>query len=458
MSYESRRWARRASGPASSLPGSLALLGRLALASSVVLGAAAGCGKEGPPVPPFRAVPAPAKDLTARQRGPRAILSFTYPQTTPAGKALEGVSAVTAFEATRPVPAGSPAPEPLDPRQFSSLAKQRQKLDAKEVTAATTGNRIDLELDLAQPFPVPPVAHFHAVKTSGPKGDASELSNQAVLVPKTPPLPPEDVTVTPRADGILVEWVPAVQPPAPPAAAPGAKPGTPQATAPGTKPGSTTPAATAGGAPGAKPGTPAAAPGAKPGAAVAPAGAAVPATVPSATPPTPPAPAAVGGFNVYRRGAQQRASYQPLHVARPEEKSYLDTSASFGQSYIYSVTTIDGSDPKIESAVRTEREIKYLDRFPPPTPTELVAIAETPTRVRLVWKPSEAADLAGYVVYRQGPAGGEFVRSTEKPVTAPGYVDAAASGGQAYGYRVTAVDQTGNESPPTPVVRVTTPR
>jgi hypothetical protein len=436
MSYEPRRWARRAAGSASGLSGSLALRGGLALALFVVLGAAAGCGKEGPPVPPFRAVPAPTKDLTAHQRGPRAILSFTYPQTTPAGKALEGVSAVTVFEATRPVPAGSPAPEPLDPRQFSSLAKQRLKLDAKEVTAATTGNRIDLELDLAQPFPVPPVAHFYAVKTSGPKGDASEYSNQAVLVPKTPPLPPEDVTVMPRADGILVEWVPAVQPPAPPAPAPAT-------------------------APGAKPGTPAAAAGAKPGAAVPPAGAAVPVAVPSATPASPaapPAPAAVGGFNVYRRGAQQRASYQPLHVARPDEKSHLDTSASFGQSYIYTVTTIDGSDPKIESAVRTEREIKYLDRFPPPTPTELVAIAETPTRVRLVWKPSEAADLAGYLVYRQGPAGGDFVRLTEKPVTAPGYVDASASAGQVYGYRVTAADQTGNESPPTPVVRVTTPR
>ena len=443
MSYESRRWARRASGPAIGLLGSIALLARLALALFVVLGAAAGCGKEGPPVPPFRAVPAPTKDLTAHQRGPRAILSFTYPQTTPAGKALEGVSAVTVSEATRPVPAGGPAPEPLDPRQFASLAKQRLKLDAKEVTAATTGNRIDLELDLTQPFPVPPVAHFYAVKTSGPKGDASEYSNQSVLAPKTPPLPPADVTVTPRADAILVEWVPAVQPPAPPA--------------PGAKPGTTPPAAAAGGAPGAKPGTPAAAPGAKPGAAVAPAGAAVPATVPSATPPTPPAPAAVGGSNVYRRGAQQRASYQPLHVARPDEKSYLDTSASFGQSYIYSVTAVDGSDPKIESAVRTEREIKYLDRFPPPTPTELVAIAETPTRVRLVWKPSEAADLAGYLVYRQGPAGGEFVRLTEKPVIAPGYVDASVSAGQGYGYRVTAVDQTGNESPPTPAVRVTTP-
>jgi hypothetical protein len=398
----------------------------------VFLSQAIGCGREGPPVPPFRAVPAPSKDLAVRERGPRAILSFTYPQTTPAGKALNGVSAVEVWEAQRQRPAGSTeAPQPLDPRQFASLAKQHLKLNAKDLTAATAGNRIEIELDLPQPPPpaTSPVIRFYGVKTFGMKGDASELSNQAVLVAKTPPVPPEDVTVTPRADGILVEWVPAPQPPEPPAPTPVATPGAGTPAAPSS-------------AVGAAPGTPStpAAPG-----------------TPGAPAPGTPAPSTSPGFNVYRRAAQQRTSYQPLHVAKAGERSYLDTSASFGQSYIYTVTAVDSRDPDVESAVRTEREIKYVDRFPPPVPTELVAFAETSTRVRLVWKPSEAADLAGYIVYRQGPAGGTFARLNEKPVPNPGYVDSTAAAGQAYSYRVTAIDHTGNESAPGPVVRVTTP-
>jgi|HubBroStandDraft_3_1064219.scaffolds.fasta_scaffold01093_13 hypothetical protein len=409
------------------------------------LAATGGCGKEGPPVPPFRAVPAPTRDLAVRQRGPRAILSFTYPQTTPAGKPLEGVSAVAVSEAQRPLGAGAPTPEPLDPRQYAGLAKQRLKLAAQEVTAATTGNRIDVELDLPQPLPAPPVAHYYAVKTFGPKGDASDFSNQAVLVPKTPPPPPEDVTVTPRADGILVEWVPPLPPPPAPAAPPAPAPTAPGAAAPGAKPGTTGAQAGTAGTAGAKPGAAGTA-GAKPGGAP-----------PAAAPAAPSPPAGPGGFNVYRRGAQQRASFQPIATVKPGERSYLDSGAAFGQSYIYTVTTVDAADPKVESAVRTEREIKYVDRFPPPVPTELVAIAETPTRVRLVWKPVEAADLAGYLVYRQGPAGGDFVRLTERPVTAPGYVDPTVAAGQSYTYRVTAIDQAGNESAPGAPVRVTTP-
>ena len=71
-------------------------------------------------------------------------------------------------------------------------------------------------------------------------------------------------------------------------------------------------------------------------------------------------------------------------------------------------------------------------------------------RARLVWRPSEAPDLAGYIVYRKG-ATGDFVRLTAKPILATSYVDATVVSGQAYDYRVTAIDQAGNESAPAEV-------
>ena len=71
--------------PVRQMKAKLAVVATLAAALAL-----AACGKEGPPTPPLRAVPAPSKDLAAHQRGNRVLLSFTYPQTTPGGSALNG--------------------------------------------------------------------------------------------------------------------------------------------------------------------------------------------------------------------------------------------------------------------------------------------------------------------------------------------------------------------------------
>jgi fibronectin type 3 domain-containing protein len=395
------------------------------LAGALAIGA---CGKEGPPTPPLRAVPAPVKDLAARQRGNRVLLSFTYPQTTPGGQALNGVTRVELYEAIIPPPpppkatpakpgaaaapagkaatagaaapgtggtgtagaaagsagAGAAPPAPLsppaalDPRQFENLAKPRLVLTGKDLGAATLGRLIVADLPLPEPLPATAESgptHDYAVRTYGPKADRSAISNQVLLKAQVPPPPPEGVTATGQADGILVEWKP----------------------------------------------------------------------VPGA-----------GGYAVYRRAATERFSSKPLAVVKPPESRYLDQSARFGQSYIYSVTAVDPKQPLIESAIKSEQEIHYVDRYPPPVPEELVAVAEA-GRVRLVWRQSEAADLAGYIVYRKGAATGEFVRLTAKPIAATSYVDTTVASGQTYDYRVTAIDQTGNESAPSTEVHVAVP-
>jgi hypothetical protein len=393
------------------------------IAALVVLG---GCGKEGPPTPPLRAVPAPTKDLAGRQRGTHVLLGFTYPQTTPGGSALNGVTKVEVYEAVIPPPpppkapaktaattaagkgaastaagkgaattaagtgatatttAAAPAaavpeaPQPLDPRQFERLAKVRLTLTGKELGTATLGNQLIVDLPLPEPLPAAGATgptHDYAVRTYGPKGDRSGFSNQVLLLPQTPPQPPAAVTVTPQADGIVVEWKPVAD---------------------------------------------------------------------------------AGGYAVYRRAATERFySSKPLTVVKPPETRHLDQTARFGQSYIYSVTAVDAKQPLVESAIKAEQEIHYVDRYPPPVPEELVVVAEA-GRARLVWRPSEAPDLAGYIVDRKS-AGGDFVRLTAKPILATTYVDSTVVSGQAYDYRVTAIDQTGNESAPSAEVHTAVP-
>jgi hypothetical protein len=161
-------------------------------------------------------------------------------------------------------------------------------------------------------------------------------------------------------------------------------------------------------------------------------------------------------YNVYRRGADERSLGQPIHPAGPQERSWLDNTAVLGQSYIYGVTAVMGQDPLVESAVASEQEVRYQDRFPPPPPLELVALAEG-GRVRLVWRAAEAEDLAGYYVYRRGSEG-DFERVTPQPLQETEFVDPGVSPGQTYSYRVTAVDKLGNESGPGAEVRASVPQ
>jgi hypothetical protein len=371
-----------------------------------LLAAALGCGKQGPPLPPLRSVPAAAKDLHLRQQGTRALFELTYPKTTAGGMALDGITAVEVWEVVQPAPREG-KPQPVDPRVFTSSAKLAFTVKDADLTAAVFGDRLIFSWPLpegaivaapaAAPTPTPTVtptttesavttpapsapagprspARFYAVRTLGKSGERSDFSNQVSLIPKTPPSAPDQVTTTARPDGVMVEWAPVQD---------------------------------------------------------------------------------ALGYAIYRRGAQEKGHGQPIHAAGPTERSWLDNTARFGQSYIYAVTSFNDRDPFIESAITSEREVRYQDRFAPPSPEDLVALAET-GRIRLVWKGNTVEDLAGYIVYRRGPDG-DFQRITPQPLPAAEYNDSDVKPGTSYSYRVTAVDQTGNESAPGGEVRATLP-
>ena len=107
------------------------------------------------------------------------------------------------------------------------------------------------------------------------------------------------------------------------------------------------------------------------------------------------------------------------------------------------MTAVAERAPFLESAVQKEQEVHYVDRFPPPAPGDVVALAEA-GRVRVVWKTVEAPDLAGYVVYRREERTESFVKVTPQPLTTPEFTDTDVASGRTYIYRIRAVDTAGN--------------
>lgn len=161
------------------------------------------------------------------------------------------------------------------------------------------------------------------------------------------------------------------------------------------------------------------------------------------------------GFHVYRRLSSQRRWGPPLTKLELGARFFTDDGVEYGERYIYTVRSIASLDPLIESSAATEREIHYLDRFAPDPPEAVLALPAA-DRVRLVLEASPSSDAIGYVVYRQD-TGADFRRVTSEPITDLEYLDLGLVSGQTYVYRVSAVDDSGNEGATSYEVSVTLP-
>ena len=138
----------------------------------------------------------------------------------------------------------------------------------------------------------------------------------------------------------------------------------------------------------------------------------------------------------------------------------VDRTALRGQSYTYSAqrlrtVIINGHSLELRSDLSSPITVNLSDTFPPLTPTGLASVPG-PASIDLSWQPDTDSDLAGYHVYRR-TASGTFQRLTDIPVLGPAFSDAAAAPGTAYTYRVTAIDNNGNESAPSAEINDTAP-
>jgi fibronectin type 3 domain-containing protein len=165
---------------------------------------------------------------------------------------------------------------------------------------------------------------------------------------------------------------------------------------------------------------------------------------------------AVGG-----KDAREIKWKMPLaHVGTVASPGYLDSGITFAKTYGYVVrSVIAGSGIAVESNDSKVVIVTPKDTFPPGAPQGLVA-AVLPGAVGrsqvvdLSWAINAEPDLAGYLVYRSEQSGeqpGEQKGErgtllTAKPLPTPAYRDETVLSGHHYWYRVTAVDEAGNES------------
>ena len=401
------------------------------------------CGKKGPPLPPLRSVPATTSDLSVRQRGNQLLLEFTYPTATPGGQALGGISGVEVWEADRPVGAAPAAGTGTAGAVAAPTPTEAPKTEAPaEGTQGTATTPT-----VAEPIVAP--GSVGSVVPPGPAGTAPATPVTPAVEPGPPALDPRefalagkkvltlataDIGAATLGDKVVL-MLPIFE------AEAGAVSGvvvrhfqirTVGPLGDRSEPSNMT-------------------------------------RIVPQTPPAPPVeivatPKATGidlswkpaegalGYLVYRRDAAVKNYGKPLQAVVAPAVAMTDATAQLGASYIYAVTTVSHRAPLVESAIQSEREVRYVDRYPPPPVTELVALAEQ-GQVRLIWTGSDAGDLAGYRIYRR--EGGDLRRLNVEPVATTEFTDTSVASGRTYVYRVVAIDKTGNESTPQEVPATT---
>ncbi|KPJ59728.1 MAG: hypothetical protein AMJ46_10285 [Latescibacteria bacterium DG_63] len=92
----------------------------------------------------------------------------------------------------------------------------------------------------------------------------------------------------------------------------------------------------------------------------------------------------------------------------------------------------------------------------PPSPVAGLSAAPAEEGISLTWIPSPDADVVGYHVYRS-ITGNDFEAITDSPLGEAYYLDTQVLAGVTYYYRVTAIDDSDNESPISEAVSATAP-
>ena len=140
-------------------------------------------------------------------------------------------------------------------------------------------------------------------------------------------------------------------------------------------------------------------------------------------------------------GAAFIREVQAIAGGTTTETTFVDSGRPDGR-YVYAVRGAIGCGLEGEPV---EVEAVVGDVVAPAAPANLIATA-TGSDVLLAWTANVEPDLDGYHVERRSDSG-EWTRLTTDPVEIPAFTDPLLANG-AYTYRVTAVDEVGNESAP----------
>ena len=153
-------------------------------------------------------------------------------------------------------------------------------------------------------------------------------------------------------------------------------------------------------------------------------------------------------FRIFRKAEEQK---EPTLLGTSDKPEYVDTTTEYGKTYQYYV---QGIHDKTESDVVQSNSITPKDIFPPEVPTGLTASVGIGA-IELAWTRNTESDFKEYRVFRSEENGPyiQIAAGLEGPV----YSDHQIQSGKHYRYRVSAVDQAGNQSEPSEPIEVAAP-
>ncbi len=144
----------------------------------------------------------------------------------------------------------------------------------------------------------------------------------------------------------------------------------------------------------------------------------------------------VAYYNIYR---------DTILYASTTATSFSDLGVAVGNSYVYRISAVDNASNESAQSAPTTANVSAPsgggDPTPPSIPQDLAAsVALGPPSVTLSWSPStdDQSGISHYRIYRNGT----FINTS----TITEYVDFNVATGTTYTYRVSAVDNAGNQS------------
>jgi hypothetical protein len=168
------------------------------------------------------------------------------------------------------------------------------------------------------------------------------------------------------------------------------------------------------------------------------------------------------GYNIYRFDQSQAESGQtPINSTLISGTEYADKNFRFGGRYNYIVRSVSlgTGGAQVESLNSNTVAVEPKDVFRPSAPGP-VQPAAAPGRISLFFPANPERDVAGYNIYRSTDpnlAKEQWTKLTPQLLTRTTFQDETVEAGKRYYYYVTAVDTSGNESPPSEVVSETVP-
>src|SRR5271166_1268187 len=154
-------------------------------------------------------------------------------------------------------------------------------------------------------------------------------------------------------------------------------------------------------------------------------------------------------FRIYRKTAEQQT---PVELATVETSEYVDGTSEYGKAYEYYVQGLNGDAES--DAASLPGAVTPVDTFAPATPTNVTASTGIGA-IELGWERAAERDFKEYRVYRS--TDDEPFEKIAEGLEGPSYSDSKVEPGKRYRYRITALDQVGNESQASVIVEAAAP-